>query len=64
MFSDIGGSFKENTNAELAQINYLQISLKFQLVLHNFLNPIKQVTAGFSEPLAPIPLAKWPQAGH
>ena len=32
------------------------------LIFHNFLNPIKQATACLSESLAPIPLAKWPQA--
>ena len=34
------------------------------LMLHNFLNPLKQATANLSEPAAPVPLAKWPQAWH
>ena len=31
-------------------------------MLQNFLNPLKQATTGLSEPPAPIPLAKCPQA--
>ena len=30
------------------------------LMLHNFLDSLKQATAGFSETAAPVPLAKWP----
>ena len=34
------------------------------LMLHNFLNPIKQAIAKLDEPLASMPLAKWLQAHH
>ena len=32
--------------------------------MNNFLNPLKQARANLTDPLTPVPLAKWPQAQH